>query len=166
MGASAGGAWRSRNQWLKGKRCSQRFVDRLVDGRARIRVRAENLKRPGSWSHALYEEYKRARDCAEFVALGGRRADVSCDLARGFIELLDDEWREAYAAEFARGGAAAAVGGEGGGAEEARGADAAPEPPGDALRQLVAMGFDEASAAEGLRATGGDVQAAVALLCG
>jgi hypothetical protein len=63
-----------------------------------------------------------------------------------------------------------AAGGGGGGAR-ARGrarARAAPawatvaaEPPADAVRQLVAMGFDEASSRAALRRRGGDVAAAL-----
>mmetsp|Transcript_15440 Transcript_15440/g.23235 ORF Transcript_15440/g.23235 Transcript_15440/m.23235 type:complete len:508 (+) Transcript_15440:83-1606(+) len=49
----------------------------------------ENPKYPNSKSYDLYEEYKKGTTLRELLKLGARRADLSNDIARGYI-VLDD----------------------------------------------------------------------------
>ena len=46
----------------------------------------QNPKKLESKSWARYEKYKRARDVAEFVALGGSRPDLLYDFRHGFVD--------------------------------------------------------------------------------
>ncbi len=48
---------------------------------------AENPKRPGSASHARYALYGVGMSVSDFIAAGGRRADVNWDLSHGFIRV-------------------------------------------------------------------------------
>jgi len=54
-----------------------------------IRVLQENPKRRDSKSWTRYEAYKVATTTTEYLALGGTRADLAYDSARGFVEYVD-----------------------------------------------------------------------------
>lgn len=51
---------------------------------------AENPKREGTASHPIFDLYFNCRTVGEFLAAGGRRADIIWDMARGYI-ILDWE---------------------------------------------------------------------------
>ena len=54
---------------------------------ASILFQQTNPKRAGSKSYDRYEQYKSATSYAEFLELGGSRADFLSDRQRGFIEV-------------------------------------------------------------------------------
>ncbi|KAJ8613810.1 hypothetical protein CTAYLR_004922 [Chrysophaeum taylorii] len=56
----------------------------------KIKVRLENPKRCKSKSWARYEVYKVATTTKEYFALGGTRADLAYDTAKGFVEFVAD----------------------------------------------------------------------------
>jgi hypothetical protein len=60
----------------------------ILDPLQTITVRQENPKRDGSGARRRFEQYKAATSAAEFLALGGTRADFVFDVAHGFVTLL------------------------------------------------------------------------------
>lgn len=61
-----------------------------IDDRV-IRVLAQtNPKRPGSASYPRFELYRDGDTVAQYMARGGRRADITWDVDKGFIKLDDD----------------------------------------------------------------------------
>jgi len=57
-----------------------------------------NPKREGSASFPIFNLYFKSRTVGEFLAAGGRRADILWDLEHGYI-LLDDEIAQPTAAQ-------------------------------------------------------------------
>jgi len=72
-------------------------VDELLGTNARITFQQDNPKRHGTKSHNLYETYKKAKTLKEMLSLGGRRADISYDLAHGWIQFDDPELARRFA---------------------------------------------------------------------
>ena len=70
------------------KAMSNHELDNMIGQAAPIQILQENPKKVGSKSHARYEVYKAANTLAEFVELGGTRADIKYDMERGFLTLL------------------------------------------------------------------------------
>ena len=58
-----------------------------MDRAARISVRPDNPKK--GKSAARYESYKRAATALEYVQLGGTKADLKYDIARGFVVVVE-----------------------------------------------------------------------------
>ena len=85
-------------------------------------------------------------------------------LCRAFVLPLLQAPAEGAAAAAAVGGGGSSGGGGGGGTPRARAAPEASAPSEASVQQLVAMGFSAEDAAAALRASGGDIDAAVAEL--
>jgi len=79
-----------------------RHVTRGIGCNAEIIIQKTNPKRKPSKSHDLYEQYKSATTVREMLALGGRRGDISYDIAHGWIKFKDPELNRRFC-----GGAAA-----------------------------------------------------------
>ncbi len=47
----------------------------------------ENPKRKGSQAHSRFQKYMKAKTVAEYLKLGGTRADLRYDESKGFIEI-------------------------------------------------------------------------------
>ena len=72
-------------------------VTDILNENVAITIQAQNPKKPKTVSHDLYEKYKTAKTVREMLALGGRRADVSYDIAHGWITFDDDAVAKRYA---------------------------------------------------------------------
>ena len=67
------------------KKISNTDIKSMIENNASITYRQDNPKREGSKSFHRYEKYKVAKTIKEFFDLGGSKADLSFDLARGFL---------------------------------------------------------------------------------
>ncbi len=56
------------------------------DGKIKV-LAAENPKRAGTASHARFELYSGVKTVADYVAAGGRRADLDWDVQHKFVEV-------------------------------------------------------------------------------
>ena len=74
-----------------GTRIDANDVDELLSLNAEIIIQKTNPKRKPSKSHDLFEQYKFANNVKEMLSLGGRRGDVSYDIAHGWIKFKDPD---------------------------------------------------------------------------
>lgn len=70
-----------------------RLVLKLIQVNAAVEFVDSNPKRPGTKSHDLFNKYSQASTVNEILQHGGRKADVSFDLARGYVKLTDPTLR-------------------------------------------------------------------------
>lgn len=79
-----------------------RLVLKLIQVNAAVEFVDSNPKRPGTKSHDLFNKYRQASTVNEILQHGGRKADVSFDLARGYFKLTDPTLRTEVENELSR----------------------------------------------------------------
>ena len=60
----------------------------LLDENSKIEYVANNPKRKGSKAHTRFAKYMAAKTVAEFLKLGGLKADLRYDSDHGFLKIL------------------------------------------------------------------------------
>mmetsp|Transcript_13333 Transcript_13333/g.45626 ORF Transcript_13333/g.45626 Transcript_13333/m.45626 type:complete len:279 (+) Transcript_13333:78-914(+) len=66
-------------------------IDEMIQMDYAIEIQKDNPKKAGTKSADLYDQYKGAGTVKEMLSLGGRRGDVSYDIAHGWITFPDAE---------------------------------------------------------------------------